>query len=318
MDKITLLIASDDAFAMPMTVALHSALRHLPQGLMVEIFIVDGGITSQNRAKIVSLLKPVHAGAQLHFKTLDLSRFAGSNVGRLTLTSLARIFVAEIVPPQTERALYLDCDIVVTGDLSALWKIDMTGVPLMVAQDVHFTHLEIPIDGAEPRVIEPYFNSGVILFNLPEWTRQGLQSKTTEYLEEYGAVFKLPDQDALNAACSGVWQPLEPHWNMQLNNAKTILDTPGITHYTVKKPWQWRYRKALAWRFFEAYYKSGWDKPIVAIAVITRLFILQGVWRLSRRIGRGLRRIWGLLGGPRVIAPVIQRWKKLSGRLGPS
>ncbi|MEL6684277.1 MAG: glycosyltransferase family 8 protein [Pseudomonadota bacterium] len=286
--QITLLFACDDKFAMPMTVAAHSALRHMRRDVDIDIYVADGGITQANRAKATTILQRAHPRTRLHFETCDLSAYTDCDRKRLTLSALSRIFVAQIVPPETERVLYLDSDLVVTDDISALWAIDLGDAPVGAVRDSvpksYATLFDLQIPGVNVAPGTPYFNSGVMLFNLPVWKSQGFEAKTTAWLDSHGGTFLLPDQDALNVALIDAWCPLDPSWNNQMHWPAMPPATKGITHYTLAKPWQNHFDNKMAMLFFGAYLRSGWDPPIKALSFVGKRVSAQLYWRLARGI----------------------------------
>lgn len=59
-----------------------------------------------------------------------------------------------------ERALYLDSDVLVRGDLKQLWNIDLQGKAVGAVTDIGF-----PM-GHDHSTKAPYFNAGVLLIDL--------------------------------------------------------------------------------------------------------------------------------------------------------
>src|SRR4051812_29813504 len=63
---------------------------------------------------------------------------------------------------------------------------------------------------------KPYFNTGVLVMNLPAWRGTGMAQRALRYAAE-GAPLRWADQDALNAVLDN-WFELESRWNVQHGN----------------------------------------------------------------------------------------------------
>lgn len=105
-----------------------------------------------------------------------------------------RFWVDAFFPPDIERVLYLDADTIVVDDIAPLWQVDMTNkviaaVDIPEATSHHRCHLP-PQYG--------YFNSGVLLFNVPLWREQNCRQKALDFVTTNRDIAKNPDQDALN------------------------------------------------------------------------------------------------------------------------
>jgi lipopolysaccharide biosynthesis glycosyltransferase len=128
-----------------------------------------------------------------------------------------RLFLPGLLPPTVERLLYLDCDVLVSGDLGPLWETPFGTAAVAAVRDGYTRALayEGGIPGAGPQLDgnEPYFNSGVLLMNLPVWRRLDVTGRCLEYLSEYADRLRFPDQDALNLVCYGRWLRLDASWN---------------------------------------------------------------------------------------------------------
>ncbi len=139
-----------------------------------------------------------------------------------------------------------------------------------------------------------YFNSGVLLVNIPGWIEQDVTRRAVDFLQTYGDQLSYPDQDALNAVLAGKWGELPRHWNKQVMRIgrpeAAPFGKPGIVHYTTRKPWDANYTQAARMVFHRAYLRSGWQKGPAAYLHVAWLAASQ-VWHkkyagLMRRIDR--------------------------------
>ena len=299
---IALLMAADDNFAMPLAVAAFSALVHLPANCTVNIYVIDGGITAESQTRVTRVINDAHRHVDVHFCKVDLSALSHCDVGRYSLMTLARLFVGQVIPPDVERVLYLDCDITVTDDLSVLWHIDMCDHPVMAVKEAHRANKKTlfhnGIEGHHFNPDAPYFNAGVMLLQMALWRAKNLEERTVATLLKHGDAFALPDQDALNVTLHGLWGELNPRWNMQVWELKSATaHPPGLTHFSVRKPWQPNYPYRAGEQFIAAYLRSGWDPKHQAIPKAALMIARNATARFWRRLKRGTRRIWRHTGG---------------------
>src|SRR5688500_9172481 len=85
---------------------------------------------------------------------------------QLSTATYYRLMMGRILPPDLIRVLYLDCDIIVRGDLQPLWQTELHNHVIAAAADVFANRnselkyaLGLP-EGAT------YFNAGVMLIDL--------------------------------------------------------------------------------------------------------------------------------------------------------
>jgi lipopolysaccharide biosynthesis glycosyltransferase len=292
---IALMAAADEGYAIPMTVALHSALANLSKSVSVKIFLVDNGISQSKRHKCNNSLNSAHPNVSIYWSSPDLSEFSKLAHGYLTATTFSRIFVSEIVPEDIDRVLYIDCDVVVGDDISKLWNIDMTGTAFMCALDAQYSGFNRLIRDKFPEVVAPpatpYFNSGVMLINMPEWRRREIMVKARDFILRHGHELTYMDQCALNAVGVGAWKPLDDWWNTQVAiNLGRTLPGYGILHYTTHKPWARSTQTAMADQYFQAYRSAGIDGPIADWVTTTKLACTQAYLRWVKRAGHRARR----------------------------
>lgn len=107
----------------------------------------------------------------------------------------ARIYLADLIPTDVRRVVYLDSDLVVVDDIADLWQVDLEGKVLAAPEYCHanftkyFTEL-FWSDPVLPRTFDGrrpcYFNTGVMVVDVEKW-RQG---RYTQKVEEWMAVQK--------------------------------------------------------------------------------------------------------------------------------
>jgi lipopolysaccharide biosynthesis glycosyltransferase len=251
---IVLVCAADNNYAMPLAVTVRSALENLEPNQKIALFIIDGGISQANKLKIIKTLNSEEI--DISWVQPDNTLFEELLVSRhLTVSSYYRLFIPELLPEKFDKAIYLDSDMVVTGDLEELWNIDVGDNYVLAVQDDHqlyisnsdalktYEKLGIPLD-------YKYFNSGLLVMNLEKWRSDNMSKKIIECMK---IEHLSNDQDGLNAVLAGKWQELHPKWNQMpriydYSSWKDspfpepvyneLLHQPQIIHFsTLPKPW---------------------------------------------------------------------------------
>ncbi|HTP44311.1 MAG TPA: glycosyltransferase family 8 protein [Candidatus Acidoferrum sp.] len=141
------------------------------------------------------------------------------NVTRVTY---ARLLVDRLLPPDIDRVLYLDCDLVVCGEIGDLWKTDLhdkiVGAVTRAtypgptdwpnSSEAFGGKLKLPPNAG-------YFNAGVLLINLRKWREKGVGARALAFVHDHPDRITSADQCAINFAVHGDWLPLDPIWNHQ-------------------------------------------------------------------------------------------------------
>lgn len=115
---------------------------------------------------------------------------------RLNTSMFLRLFLPEILPPEIERVVYLDADMLCIGRLDALWRTEL-GTAALAA---------VPYDAADAQPYcqrlglkgKQYFNSGCLLIPPALWRERQITKRLLALCREHWQEFLMPDQDALN------------------------------------------------------------------------------------------------------------------------
>ena len=182
-----------------------------------------------------------------------------------TKAAYFRFFIPEILI-EYDRAIYLDCDLVVNHDLKELFNTNIHERPLAAVIDLWIklntcnnnTTQQIYLTNTlKMKNFEKYFNSGVLLLDLKKLRKINFTQKCINRLKE----IKNPryvDQCILNSLIDGNFHELDFKWNLQCNIVYDIQDidkklpitllsklnaiknNPYIIHYcSGRKPWSY-------------------------------------------------------------------------------
>ena len=171
----------------------------------------------------------------------------------ISYTVFLRYFVADFV--KEDKALYLDCDLVVTKNLDNLFETDLQDYPLAAVRDY----------GGRVYYGREMFNAGVLLINNRLWKQENMSQRLIDLTNEWHDKVDQADQSILNMLFENRWI------EMGFDNNHVVIhkqftdyelpagqDYPGIIHYlSHRKPWfdlaaqtyrdVWWYYHSLEW-----------------------------------------------------------------------
>jgi lipopolysaccharide biosynthesis glycosyltransferase len=154
----------------------------------------------------------------------------------------ARLLLDRLLPPEVERLVYLDCDVMVRRPIEELFELDLGGYPIAAVADPYHDGIKLgrdirtkksPFDSAAP-----YFNSGVLLIDRAGFAAADLPGRIAEFART-GVLEKLYfDQDILNLVFAGNWLELPWRFNLMLPRPAHESLGAAILHYTgYRRPW---------------------------------------------------------------------------------
>lgn len=169
----------------------------------------------------------------------------------LSLATYNRLLMAEILPQEIDKVLYLDCDIVIEGSLRELFETPLEGYALAAVEEMGCSRPDVYERlGYDPQY--GYFNAGVLLINLDHWRRIGSVKLFFDYIAANRDRIVAHDQDVLNALFRAECLHLDCRWNVEEafyhravlkrlgfgRDLRRALLRPAVIHYTWKpKPW---------------------------------------------------------------------------------
>ena len=152
----------------------------------------------------------------------------------ISYTVFLRYFVADFV--QEDKALYLDCDLVVTKNLDDLFATDLQDYPLAAVRDF----------GGRAYFGREMFNAGVLLINNVLWKQENMTQKLIDLTNEWHDKVGQADQSILNMLFENKWLELDFDYNHIVIHKQFTdyqipegQDYPAIIHYlSHRKPWK--------------------------------------------------------------------------------
>lgn len=250
---MTVVYNCDDAYCCHTAVSIASLLAHNAEEKEIRIYVLGNGIRPESLKKLQKTADAFGAGRSV--RLIPLSDFAAHvqqaagiavDAGKFTITALARIFAAELLPKEEHRALYLDCDTLILRSLRPLYELELSGRLAAMAMEPSIypqvrAYLGLPKDA-------PYFNAGMMLMDLDRWRREDTAAACMAAYREAGGSFPFSDQDCLNKALMGRVRAVSQRWNF-LSNYVYQRYTALAAH----APWFAAYETRAGWRSAKKY-----------------------------------------------------------------
>jgi len=215
MGTLNILYQSDDAYASYLGISLSSLLISNKSCEEINIYILDIGISETNKLKIQKTCGYYHRNCELiDCKDIeDYLQNKGIPQYRDSYATYLKLYVRERLPKGLDKLLYIDCDTVITGDLSPLFERDLRDCPLGMVPDALAYQYKRKL-GFEKD--ENYFNAGVILFQFDVWEEYGWDKRLDDYLHSHEmATLNKHDQDIVNIVFRGSIAEIPVRYNMQ-------------------------------------------------------------------------------------------------------
>ncbi len=240
--EIPIFFSCDDNYIPFLSVALRSLIDNASRKYDYFVYVLNSGLRAENCERI---MKMSHGNVKIEF--FDVTDEA-KKLGELlhlrdyyTASIYFRIFIPKLFP-RYKKAIYLDSDIVVPGDISRLYFTELGDNLVGAVSDDVIASRDTFIDYAERGCgIEygNYFNSGVLLMNLERMREVGLQESFISLMNKYHFDTVCPDQDYLNVLCRERVLRLDRGWN-KMSIDRNYDGEPRIIHYNMfSKPWQY-------------------------------------------------------------------------------
>ena len=232
--KRAVVFAGDYAYIRQIETALKSICRHNSH---LKIYLLNQDIPQEWFSQIRIYLQEM--GGDLIDCKLIGSQYKmnwSNKLPHINHMTFARYFIPDFVTE--DKVLYLDSDLIVTGDLTDLFELDLGENYLGAARSCFGAGVG--------------FNAGVLLINNKKWKSETIRQKLIELTEKEHENVKEGDQSILNMLFKDQYSLLEDKYNFQIGfdagaaekNHAFIFEIPltplpKILHYiSPDKPWK--------------------------------------------------------------------------------
>lgn len=241
--EIPIFFACDEEFVKYTMVSMKSIMENADRSRKYHIYILHMGITEATQAKVLAM-----ADEEFAIDFVDVTDKMKSIADKLPIrdyysnTTYFRLFIPDMFP-QYRKALYIDSDTIVVGNIAELYDHKLGKLYAGVCPDRVVAQTDILGDYVE-KVLgvkrTRYFNAGVMLMNCSQFRENHLLDEFLEMLHVYLFVVA-QDQDYLNLICKNQVLYMEPKWNAQVFGELACPEEEvGLFHFNMAaKPWHY-------------------------------------------------------------------------------
>lgn len=255
---IPIFYACDDAFVKYTVVSMHSLIKNASREYKYVLHILYTEISDEMKNVVNKL-----ADDCFEIRFVDVTPYLQSISDKLPLrdyyskTTYYRLFIAEMFPDYT-KAIYIDSDTVVRGDISKVYLTDIKDAYLgacheqaMVQIEQYGTYVERVVGVSRYN----FFNAGLMLINCEQFRLHFVLDKFIDYLHYYNFVVT-QDEDYLNLICKDHVYWLDQRWNTEVfGTLPHPVEQAEMLHYIMtNKPWH--YDDCLYGEYFWEYAKQ--------------------------------------------------------------
>lgn len=246
---IPIVFSSDHNYAMPLGVVIQSLVDNKKEGYIVEINILDGGLTMEDKKKLNTF---INDEIKIKYINININNFSKlPENGYFTLAVYFRLIAPELLP--YDKILYIDCDMIILVDIKTIYDLDLQGHVLATVPEMSGPYLAKYFF----RSISRYFNAGFLLIDSIKWKKFNVFS---EGLKVKDVIFNF-DQDILNHIFEKEWLELDRSFNFQVSSIiynENKIDAKIIHFIGAKKPWQYISYNPYKKYFIKYLRKSPW------------------------------------------------------------
>ena len=266
-NNIPVCFACDNDFAKYTAVAVQSVVENMSKSFNYDIFVLNENFDTETISKFEGL-----SCDNLSVRCVDVNKYVSDIDSKINdVTNRKKIVYYRFFVPSIfknfEKIIYLDSDLVVENDISELFSINIEDNCIGAVNDLFMrillqrslnwqNYLKLVLKMEIP---ENYFQSGVMLFNIPKMLENNIEEKLLDRLNEIGEPM-IVDQDIYNSVCQNEVRFVEPVWNYDRNIEllideydysndeinkiikiyEKIKENPKIIHFAGSmKPWQY-------------------------------------------------------------------------------
>jgi lipopolysaccharide biosynthesis glycosyltransferase len=242
-NEIPIFFATDDNYAPFLSVTLNSMLKNASKEYFYKIFVLTTNLNPEYEKRIKL---EITDNASIEFISLknELDKVQKMFYLRdyYSKETYYRFFIANLFP-QYDKVLYLDCDIIILGDISELYNTDISNYLVGAAPEEVMNVVEVFGNYVEKTLDidrQKYFNAGILLINAERFRKEKIEEQFVDLLNRF-KFSVTQDQDYLNVLCKNQVKFFELGWNKtSFKNVGFNDNDLKIIHYKIHyKPWHY-------------------------------------------------------------------------------
>lgn len=279
--NIPIVLASDENYAKYMYITIVSILKNKNKKTFCDFYLLISKQFKEDITTKFKNLEKLYTNCKINF--IEMGELFTSNtmkIAHITTPTYYRLKMADILPKNYKKAIYLDADVIVLKDLAKYFNTNLNGYYIAGVKAVGYiinTSNRSYYKNIGISDMSNYINAGVTLWNLDKIRKDNITPKLLELAKNN---YNSQDQDVINLGFYKHIKTLPLKYNVMTtyktryidgdtkvkNNFYNIyskknvieaINAPVIIHYADKtKPWNGNVWLDEYWH----YYATNWEK----------------------------------------------------------
>lgn len=231
-EKIPIFLSSDNNYAPLIATTIMSICKNTQS--FCEFFILDGGISDEYRQLLFNMKKQ-YDNFNINFINIDTQKYFQNFIATdyISVATYYRFIISELIS-EICKALYLDVDIIVNGDIKKLFNENLDEYIIGAIPDNGNRNYVDKLKSSLSMSVESiYFNAGILLIDFSKWKNNHVTDQLFQIEKKYRGKLICNDQDVLNLYFENNYKILDKKYNSNI-----YYDNCIIRHYYgCTKPW---------------------------------------------------------------------------------
>jgi lipopolysaccharide biosynthesis glycosyltransferase len=240
---VPIFFASDDNYAPFLIVAVQSIVSQASKAYDYRIHILGDRLSEEYKTMLSAYNKD-----NFEVDIIDMAERVKEKSGLMhtrayySKATYFRVYIANMFP-EYQKALYLDCDIVLNADISELYNFDLGENYVGAITCETCNSFQVYTDYTQMYLgfeMPWYFNAGILVLNLKKWREIKMEERFFDILSKVKFEV-IQDQDYLNVLSKGHVLFLPRVWNkIPLRVDGITEDNVKLVHYNLAfRPWRY-------------------------------------------------------------------------------
>lgn len=268
MNNINILMSVNKKFLEHVEELIFSLLHYSSRPLNIYLMYIKDELKEEDLENIKIFVNNIGNGKIIPIlfdaKNLEGMPITDNEGDFFGMEAYSRLFCAYTVPEEVEKILYLDADMICTGDIAELYDLELDEKTWIACEDggiqeKDLIRLDLPLD-------YKYINSGMLLIDIKKIRENYAEKDMVKMIRENQEVLVYPDQDFINKMFRKDIKIVDNKYNLIAKGTryKDLKSKPLIIHYAGStKPWHddvSRFEIEYIEPYYEAMRLQGKDK----------------------------------------------------------
>ena len=269
---IPVVFCFNDNYMLGAYITIFSMLENANKSTKYEIYIIYSELSKENMEKL-NAFKDIY-NIKINYINVGNDFNNAHTIHYISKETYYRLLIPWLIK-DIDKILYLDCDLIIDGDLQDLYNLDIQDS--LIAGSIA-TSFILTVEKVYPNFFDnlgvnklQYINAGILIINSKKFREMNLLDLL---LNESKKEYHFSDQDILNIVCKNKKYIFNPKYNnccyslnffdnkysdfIDINDFKDYYFDPIIFHYVGEhKPWDYYYPNSEAHNLWWKYYKKS-------------------------------------------------------------